>query len=52
MPFEKYIYKNRSDNKREYNKQRNHCVSLLRKTKTNYYASLNEKDLADNKEFW
>ena len=32
--------KNRSDNnKREYNKQRNYCVSLLRKTKTNYYAN-------------
>ena len=37
--------KNRSNNnKREYNKQSNYCVSLLRKTKTNYYANLNEKD--------
>ena len=45
--------KNRSDkNKREYNKQRNYCVSLLRKTKTNYYGSLNEKYLTDNKQFW
>ena len=45
--------KNRSDNnKREYNKQRNYCVSLLRKTKTNFYANLNEKDLIDNKQFW
>ena len=45
--------KNRSDNnKREYNKQRNYCVSLLRKTKTNFYANLNEKDLSDNKQFW
>ena len=45
--------KNCSDNnKREYNKQRNYCVSLLRKTKTNYYANLNEKDLTDNKQFW
>ena len=34
--------KNRSDNnKREYNKQRNYCISLLRKTKTNYYENLN-----------
>ena len=33
-------FKNRSDNnKREYNKERNYCVSLLRKTKTNYYAN-------------
>ena len=45
--------KNRSDNnKREYNKQRNYYVSLLRKIKTNYYANLNEKDLTDNKQFW
>ena len=44
--------KNRSyNNKREYNKQRNYCVSLLRKIKTNYYANLNEKDLIDNKQF-
>ena len=39
-------------NRSEYNKQRNYCVSLLRKTKTNYYANLNEKDLTDNKQFW
>ena len=45
--------KNRSNNnKREYNKQRNYWVSLLRKTKTNYHANLNEKDLTDNKQFW
>ena len=45
--------KNRSNNsKREYNKQRNYCISLLRKTKTNYYANLNEKDLTNNKQFW
>ena len=45
--------KNRSDNnKREYNKQRNYSVSLLQKTKTDYYANLNENDLTDNKQFW
>ena len=33
-------------------KQRNYCVSLLRKTKKQYCANLNEKDVADNKEFW
>ena len=45
--------KNLSDNnKREYNKQKNYCVSLLRKTKTNYYANLNEKDITDNQQFW
>ena len=51
--FLRNIYlKNRSDNnKREYNKQGNYCVSLLRKTKTNYHANLNKKDLTNNKKF-
>ena len=44
------ITASRSDNnRRECNKQTNYCVSLLRKTKTNYYANLNEKDRTDNK---
>ena len=48
----KIYLKNRSDNnKREYNKQRNYCVSLLQKTKTNCYANLNENDLTVNKQF-
>ena len=47
-----YIKNRSNNNKREYNKQRNYCISLLRKTKTNYYASSNEKVLSDNKQFW
>ena len=36
-----------------YKKQRNYCVFLLRKSKTtNYYASLDEKKVPDNKLFW
>ena len=36
--------RNRSDeNKRKYPKQRNYCLSLLRKTKKTYYSNLNEK---------
>ena len=35
-----------------YKKQRNYCVSLLRKSKTNYYANLDEKKVSDNKLFW
>ena len=35
-----------------YSKQRNFCVSLLRKTKKDYYRNLNEKDVIDNKKFW
>ena len=45
--------RNRSDeNKRKYSKQQNYCVSLLRKTKKNYYSNLNEKKITDNKTFW
>ena len=35
-----------------YNKQRNFCVSLLRKTKKDYCGNLNQKDVIDNKRFW
>ena len=35
-----------------YNKQRNICVSLLRKTKRNYYAQLDNKIVTDNRKFW
>ena len=35
-----------------YDKQRNKCVSLLRKTKKAYYLNLNVKGIADNKKFW
>ena len=34
-----------------YIKQRNYCVSLLRKTKEDRYANLDEKNVADNKQF-
>ena len=33
-------------------KQRDYCVSFLPKTKKDYYANLNEKDVADNEQFW
>ena len=34
-----------------YNKQRNYCVSLIRKKKA-YYSNLNIRDVTDNKTFW
>ena len=39
-------------NKFSYSKQRNWCVSLLRKEKKKYFANLNEKDITDNKKCW
>ena len=45
--------KNRTETNRVcYNKQRKICVSLLRKTKKDYYANINKKDVIDNKKFW
>ena len=45
--------KSRSErDKKVYNKQRNKCLSLLRKIKKAYYSNLNVKDIVDNKKFW
>ena len=41
-----------AENKFFYNRQRNWCVSLLRKEKKKYFANLNEKDITDNEKFW
>ena len=48
----KYLKKRSETNRLAYAKQRNFCVSLLRKTKKDYYTNLNEKNIADNKKFW
>ena len=51
--FRNQFLKNRIyENKSRYRKQRNCCVSLLRKTKTQYYSNLDNKNVADNKAFW
>ena len=35
-----------------YRKQRNICVTILRKAKKDYFSQLNVKDIRDNKRFW
>ena len=35
----------------KYNKQRNLCVSIIRKAKS-YYENLDPKDITDSKKFW
>ena len=35
-----------------YETQQNYCVSLLRKTKQQYFKNLNLNDVTDNKTFW
>ena len=47
-----FLQNKSEENKIRYTKQRNFCVSLLRKTKKQYYQNLNEKTAADNKLFW
>ena len=37
---------------RAYNKQRNLCVSLIRKEKKSFFSNLNTKDINENKTFW
>ena len=47
------FWKHKTDESRQaFVKQRNYCVSLLRKSKRNYYSNLNVKDITDNKKFW
>ena len=51
--FRNKFLKNPTDlNKVLYNKQRNYCVSLLRKEKKEYFAKLNEKEITENRKFW
>ena len=47
-----YLKKRSEQNRLSYVKQRNYCVSLLRKNKKDYYANFNVKDIFDNKQFW
>ena len=48
-----YYLKNKTDaNRMLYKKQRNYCVSLFKKSKTNYYANLDKKKLSDNRFLW
>ena len=45
--------KSRSEeNQKLFCKQRNKCVSLLPKSKKDYFENLNEKNITDNKRFW
>ena len=47
-----FLRKRSDENRKKYPKQRNYCVSLLRRTKRKYYSSLHHKSITDNKKFW
>ena len=48
----RYLKKRSEQNILFHVKQRNYCVFLSRKTKKDYYANLNVKDIVDNEQFW
>ena len=37
--------------RKAYNKQRNLCVTLIRKEKKNFFSNINTSDITDNKTF-
>ena len=48
----KYLRNKTDQNKRKYTKNQSYCVSLLRKSKREYYSNLDVMNITDNKMFW
>ena len=48
----RFLKEKKEESKSLYNKQRNICVSLLRKTKRNYCAQLDKKIVTNKRKFW
>ena len=48
----RYLKNRTFANKQAYNKQRNYCVNLIRKTKKEFYRKIDTKIFSDNKLFW
>ena len=48
----KYLRERTNEAKSLYNKQRNLCMSILRKNKRDYFGNLNNKIVTDNRKFW
>ena len=47
-----FVKRRTEENKNNYVKQRNLCVTLLRNSKRQFFGGLNETRLCDNKKFW
>ena len=47
----KFLKSRSFEEKAAFNKQRNYCMPLVRKTKGDYYSNLNHKNVVDNKSF-
>ena len=48
----KFLKQKTTETRSGYNKQRNVCVSILRKAKRSYFENLDIKNLSDNRKFW
>ena len=48
----KFLQEKTLESSAKYNKQRNICVSLIKKAKRNYYKNLDLKHINNNKKFW
>ena len=48
----KFLKTKTQESKQLYNKQRNLCLTLLRKANRNYFADLGNRILKDNRKFW
>ena len=48
----KFLKQKTTETKSGYNKQRNICVSILRKAKRSYFENLDIKNFSDNRKFW
>ena len=48
----KFLREKSEESARDYKKQRNKCVSLLKKVKKTYFKNLNPSAICDNKKFW
>ena len=48
----KFLNTKSNIDRKAYNKQRNICVSLIRREKKNFFNNISTRDIADNKTFW
>ena len=48
----KYLKEETADSKIAYDKQKNYCDNLLRRTRKNYFANIKISSITDNKKFW
>ena len=48
----KFLKTRSNEDKKAYNTQKNSCLTLVRKTKKDYYNNLDHENVTNNKTFW